>query len=279
MNRISCYMFHRCNEFFMLTQNWNSYFKILSEIYIVLYYSRCLFSLNEPFSKGNPSRNYRGVFWLNDDQVSQIEPLLEEGKRLYMTATDGGSRFGMPANFPRFIDDDSVFKMQIHINKAHLSKNYEADTMLKIATVPTLVLDGEDEKAIKADIKLFHEVAETLDNLGYEVKIENLPSHDFMYVRVKQICEKFGCSSIQHRIDTGRQIRANFFSHDADGFINKSRLQSVGILLIPPTQAVTVLSSLDRKIRNDAIYTKRHPTEIIIDAIPEKFLTGRMYRR
>ncbi|MGD5558156.1 hypothetical protein QUT58_22845, partial [Xanthomonas citri pv. citri] len=66
---------------------------------------------------------------------------------------------------------------------------------------------------------------------------------------------------------------------DEQGNITKSKLQSIGILLIPADKHITVLNSHDRKIRTDAIYTKRHPTEIILDEIPAKLLIGRLYRR
>lgn len=100
-----------------------------------------------------------------------------------------------------------------------------------------------------------------------------------MYIDVKTLYKLYHCQSVQHRIHTGRQIRADYFSHDADGNITKSKLQSIGILLISADQSITVLTSHDRKVRTDAIYTKRHPTEIILEDVPEKFLIGRLYRR
>lgn len=100
-----------------------------------------------------------------------------------------------------------------------------------------------------------------------------------MYIDVKTLCKLYHCQSVQHRIHTGRQIRADYFSHDADGNITKSKLQSIGILLISADQSITVLTSHDCKVRTDAIYTKRHPTEIILEEVPEKFLIGRLYRR
>lgn len=259
---------------------WSVYFETLTEIYYELQKCRCLFSLNDPFKElGRPSGRYRGVFQLNDEQMSRVKPLIDDGRRLYEVASEGSNRKGLPINFPKFLEDDSIFKMQIHINKAHLSKNYEIGSMVKIASVPTLILENEDRDQMEADIKAFHEAGEQLEKLGYEVLIEDIPSHDFMYIDVKRLCELNNCNSVQHRIDTGRQIRADYLSHDEQGNITKSKLQSIGILLIPANQHITVLNSHDRKIRTDAIYTKRHPTEIILDEIPAKLLIGRLYRR
>lgn len=259
---------------------WSVYYETLTEIYELLQECDCLFSLNEPFKKlGRPSGRYRGVFSLTDEQIERIEPMLKDGERLYRVANEEGNRRGLPINFPKFIEDESIFKMQIHINKAHLSKNYEIDTSLKIASVPTLILENDDREQMEADIKAFYEAGEALEKLGYEILIEQIPSHDIMYIGVKRLCELNKCNSVQHRIDTGRQIRADYFSRDSDGNITKSKLQSIGILLIPADQQITVLTSHDRKIRTDAIYTKRHPTEIILEEIPAKLLTGRLYKR
>ena len=259
---------------------WSVYYETLTEIYDLLQDCSCLFSLNEPFKElGRPSGRYRGVFKLNDEQMKRIEPMLKDGQRLYEVASEGSNRKGLPINFPKFMEDASVFKMQIHINKAHLSKNYEIGSMVKVASVPTLILENEDREQMEADIKAFHEAGEELEKLGYEILIEQIPSHDLMYIGVKRLCELNNCNSVQHRIDTGRQIRADYFSRDSDGNITKSKLQSIGILLIPADQQITVLTSHDRKIRTDAIYTKRQPTEIILEQIPQRLLTGRLYRR
>lgn len=259
---------------------WSVYYETLTEIYDLLQECSCLFSLNEPFKElGRPSGRYRGVFKLNDEQMKRIEPMLKDGQRLYEVASEGSNRKGLPINFPKFMEDASVFKMQIHINKAHLSKNYEIGSMVKVASVPTLILENEDREQMEADIKTFHEAGEQLEKLGYEVLIEDIPTHDVMYIDVKRLCELNNCNSVQHRIDTGRQIRADYFSHDENGNITKSKLQSIGILLIPAEQQIQVLTSHERKIRTDAIYTKRHPTEIILEEIPAKLLTGRLYRR
>lgn len=259
---------------------WSVYFETLTAMYQLLQESRCLFSLNEPFKEmGQPSRRYRGVFQLNDQQTAGMKELITYGKYLYEVVSEGGNRNGLPINFPKFLEDDSIFKMQIHINKAHLSKNYEIDNSLKIASVKTLILEDDDKGQMTTDIEAFYQSAEALEKLGYEILIEKTPSYDLMYIGVKKICELNNCKSVQHRIDTGRQIRADYFSRDAEGNITKSKLQSIGILLIPADQQITVLTSHDRKIRTDAIYTKRHPTEIILEQIPQKLLTGRLYRR
>lgn len=259
---------------------WSVYYETLTEIYEFLQESDCLFSLNDRFKEpGRPSGHYRGVFKLDDEQMKRIEPLLKDGQRLYEVASEGSNRKGLPINFPKFLEDESIFKMQIHINKAHLSKNYEIDTSLKIASVPTLILENDDREQMEADIKAFYEASEALEKLGYEVLIEDIDTHNIMYIDVKKLCELNNCNSVQYRIDTGRQIRADYFSRDNNGNITKSKLQSIGILLIPAEQQIQVLTSHDRKIRTDAIYTKRHPTEIILDEIPAKLLTGRLYRR
>ena len=259
---------------------WRVYFEQLEEMYQLLEECQCLFSLNQPFNQqGKPSGNYRGVFQLNDQQMKRIEPMLKDGKRLYEVASEDSNRKGLPMNFPKLLDDDSIFKMQIHINKAHLSKNYEADTNIRIASVPTLISENEDKEYMQANIKEFHQVAKTLEAKGFEVLVEQIPNLDMIYIDVKTLCKLYQYQSVQHRVATGRQIRADYFSDDDDGNITKSKLQSIGILLIPLDQSITVLTSYDRKVRTDAIYTKSHPTEIILDDVPEKFLTGRLYRR
>lgn len=262
---------------------WKVYFEQLEEIYNFLQGCECLFSLNEPFNVlGKPSGKYRGVFKLDQEQIEKINPMLSDGKRLYTVASEDSNRNGVPINFPKFLDDENVFKMQIHINKAHLSKNYEPDSNIKIASVDTMILPDYGEsirQQMKADIKALYQAEKDLEKLGYDVLIENLPTHDLMYIDVKTLCKLHHCASVQHRIDTGRQIRADYFSHDEDGNITKSKLQSIGILLIPAEQQIAVIHSHDRKIRTDAIYTKRHPTEIILKQIPENLMVGRLYRR
>lgn len=259
---------------------WSIYYETLAEIYELLQECSCLFSLNEPFKEvGTPSGRYRGVFQLNDQQMKRIKPMLKDGQRLYEVASESSNRNSLPINFPKFLDDDSVFKMQIHINKAHLSKNYEIGSMVKVASVQTLILEDDYKEQMTADIEVFYRAGKELEKLGYDVLIEDIPSHDIMYIDVKRLCELHQCNSVQHRIDTGRQIRADYFSRDDNGNITKSKLQSIGILLVPAEQQIQVLTSHDRKIRTDAIYTKRHPTEIILDEIPAKLLIGRLYRR
>lgn len=261
---------------------WKAYYSQLAEIYKFLNDCTCLFSLNDPFNAlDQPSGKYRGVFKINQSQIDKLKTMLEDGERLYDVASIDSKRKALPINFPRFLEDESIFKMQIHINKAHLSKNFnpQEHEMIRVATVPTLILETDDKEQMKADIKAFYQAEADLEKLGYQVLIEQLPSHDVMYIDVKTLCKLNKCESVQHRIDTGRQIRANYFSHDDRGFITKSKLQSIGILLVPQMQPLDVVQSHDRKIREDAIYTERHPTEIILKQIPAKLVYGRFYRR
>jgi hypothetical protein len=260
--------------------SWKVYLTQLTEIYEFLLECKQLFVINEPFnSKGQPSGNFRGVFELDSDQLKQMAEMLKDGKRLYNHATNDSNRRGVPINFPQILDDESIFKMQVHINKAHLSKNFEQDTAIKVASVMTMINDKNDKETAQANVKAFYEADKALDKLGYAVLIEKSIDHDLMYIDVNTLCKIYGCESVQQRIDTGKQIRANYFSYDEQGNVMKSKLHSIGVLIVPQSQGIEVVQSHERKIRTDAIYTERHPTEIIIEEIPEHLRIGRLYRR
>lgn len=259
---------------------WGFYLDTLTEIYHLLQQSKCLYSLNDYFNqKGKPNGYLRGVWALSDDEICQIKPMLEDAKRLYEVSTDDTNRHGLPINFPKFLDDETVFKMQIHVNVAHQSKNYESGSMISVASVRTIKLEDDNEEDFERNIELFRQAESDLTALGYDVLIENLELYDVMFIDVKKICELYKCSSVQKRVNTGRQIRADLFSHDDDGLIQESKLKSVGVLLVPQSQNLMVVNSHKRKIRKDSLYVENHPKEIIIKHIPEHLTNCRFYRK
>lgn len=97
-------------------------------------------------------------------------------------------------------------------------------------------------------------------------------------IDAKTLCEKFECDSIQHRIQTGVQIRGNFFIQDEQQCIVASPLQSIGVLLLRANQNIDVFHSHKRRTRSDAKFTDGHPDEIILKIENLATHYGRLYR-
>lgn len=239
-------------------------------------------SPSSPFSF---NKNYRAVLMVGDgDAVSALKTELQEIAELFYEAVavdkknyDPNNKPKLPVYIPRFLDDnDELFKIQIHENKAHSSENLTKTDMVTLASCPRGSLSRlyPDKRSVR---DILEAAAGVLESDGYTVAIkdENLSPYYTLSVDVKTLCEKHECASIQRRFFTGRQIRANFFTEKED-VVQKSKLATVGVVLV--TEPVEVVHSLDRSIRTDAKYTKKHIDEIVFGEIPELFRSGRLYK-
>ena len=247
----------------------------------VLYESRTR-SSSSPFRF---DKNYRAVLMVGDgDAVSALKTELQQIADLFYEAVaidkkdyDPNNKPKLPVYVPRFLDDnDELFKIQIHENKAHSSENLTKTDMVTLASCPrgSLCRLIDEKRSVR---QVLEAAAGVLENDGYAVVIEdkNLSPYYTLSVDVKTLCEKHKCDSIQRRFFTGRQIRANFFT-EKDEVVQKSKLATVGVVLV--TEPVEVVHSLDRSIRTDAKYTKKHIDEIVFEEIPAPFRSGRLYK-
>lgn len=250
---------------------WQDYFDQLRKIYSILDKQNELYSINAKYDDlNNPSPLYRAVYQIYPANHQQLQNLLKEcEKTFFETCTKAGTKKAyLPANFPIFFDSPNVFKMQVHLNKAHASKNYKAGDLLRIS----VAYNNESEKT------RFDELVQSLADKGIEAKIDSSEKFLYLLLNVADLCNVYQCDSIQHRIATGRQIRADYFSYNDKKEIEKSVLKKIGVLLLSPNLNVEVMQSHQRSIRTDALYVKNHPKEIILD-IPELYPIGRIYRR
>ena len=275
-------------------EHWYPFYERLSSLYrlligddemngyaTILYESRTRSSTN-PFKF---DKNYRAVLMVGDgDRVSALKTELQQIADLFYQAVaidkkdyDPNNKPKLPVYVPRFLDDnDELFKIQIHENKAHSSENLTKTDMVTLASCPRGSLSRlyPDKRSVR---DVLEAAAGVLESDGYTVatKDENLSPYYTVSVGVKTLCEKHECDSIQRRFFTGRQIRANFFT-EKDDIVQKSKLATVGIVLV--TKPVEVVHSLDRSVRSDAKYTKKHIDEIVFEEIPEQFRSGRLYK-
>lgn len=230
------------------------------------------------FSRYRLNKRYRAILCVGD-AAPAIKKDLEEIAELFYAAEaveqknyDPNNKPKLPVYVPRFLDENNeIFKIQIHENKAHSSKNYSQKEMVPVASCT------KTDFAHKPSQKIINDAVKSLQELGYTVEVDNDPESPYVmiYVDVQTLCEKNECDSIQRRSPTGRQIRANFFS-EKDGVVQKSKLATVGVVLL--TKPVEVIHSLDRSIRTDAKYTKQHVDEIVLSDMPEVFRSGRLYK-
>lgn len=275
-------------------EHWYLFYGRLSSLYRLLMgddemngYATILYESQNrsPSSPFRFNKNYRAVLMVdNGDAVSAIKTELEEISDLFYEAVaidkknyDPNNKPKLPVYVPRFLEDnDELFKIQIHENKAHSSENLTKTDMVTLASCPRGSLSRliDEKRSVR---RVLEAAAGVLENDGYTVVIEdkNLSPYYTLSVDVKTLCEKHKCDSIQRRFFTGRQIRANFFT-EKDDVVQKSKLATVGVVLV--TEPVEVVHSLDRSIRTDAKYTKKHIDEIVFDEIPEQFRSGRLYK-
>lgn len=174
----------------------------------------------------------------------------------------------LPIYVPRINKDENIFKMQIHENRAHASKNHKKNEMIPVISVLRSAMLRE----------AFYASVQALKDNGYTVIVDDDKKSPYLMASINaaRLCEVYECDSIQRRFFTGRQIRANFFSR-IDGKLARSKLESVGVLLID--RDIEVVHSHERTTRTDAIYTAEHPDEIILEAIPPVMRSGRLYKK
>ncbi|MDN3453825.1 hypothetical protein [Psychrobacter sp. APC 3350] len=174
----------------------------------------------------------------------------------------------LPIYLPRINADENIFKMQIHENRAHASKNYKKNEMIPVISVLRSAMLRE----------AFDASVQALKGNGYTVIVDDDKKSPYLMASINaaRLCELYECDSIQRRFSTGRQIRANFFSR-VDGKLQRSKLESVGVLLVD--RDIEVVHSHERTTRTDAIYTAEHPDEILLDDIPPVLRSGRLYRK
>lgn len=251
----------------------------------VLYNSSVSYLKNEH----SINKRYRAVLNVRDKKGA-IETQIDRIKELFYIAVEIDKKDSkdkkepkLPVYIPRFLDDEhQIFKIQIHENKAHSSENHTKKDTVPVASCLRGSIDSESNSDNDDDKRTNRQVIDDITALlqadDYIVKVENDPENPYIMLSVdaNTMCEKYECDSIQRRFDTGRQIRANFFTKK-DNIVQKSKLATVGIVLL--TRNVDVIHSLDRSIRTDAKYTDQHVDEIVFDYIPPKMRSGRLYKR
>lgn len=250
---------------------------------------------SKPYSYKPPKadKHYRAVIVVHDvnEYKVQLEHVISEFYAAHREANKGMKGYDptkiprLPMYLPRINEDENIFKMQIHENKAHSSSNYKKDEMIPVISIlrgtfkskqPFDLGDGSmNEKSAKS---VLEDTSKALEKEGYRVEIEDDIQNPYVIASIDaaRLCEVYKCDSIQRRFFTGRQIRANFFSR-VDGKLQRSKLESVGVLLVD--RDIEVVHSHERTTRTDAIYTAEHPDEIVLDTIPPVLRSGRLYKK
>lgn len=232
------------------------------------------------------NKRYRAILNVGK-HTDVIKTYIERAKVLFENAVAiDNKEFGtnrkpnLPVYVPYFLDnEDELFKIQIHENKAHSSVNHKRGDMIPIASCPKGKLPNQSQAdKNRSNEQVLRDALVSLEEEGYTAEIEHNEENPYfmLSVDVATMCDKYECDSIQRRSFTGRQIRANFFTAE-DDVIQKSKLATVGVLLV--TRNIDVIHSLKRSTRTDAKYTKKHPDEIILDVVSEDLRTGRLYKR
>ena len=233
-------------------------------------------------------KHYRAVLHVDTDSlreplarvVSAFYVAYEEANKLNKDY-DAKKTPKLPIYVPRINNDKNIFKMQIHENKAHSSKNHKKGEMIPVISVTkgnlssTIPNDSNEKTTYQAALDI---AVEALKNQGYSVEVQDdiASTYVTVYIDTDRLCEIHECDSIQRRFFTGRQIRANFFSR-IDDKLQKSTLKSIGVLLT--NQHIEVAHSHERTTRTDAIYTAKHPDEIVFEVIPPLLRSGRLYKK
>lgn len=240
---------------------------------------------NHLLGENSLNKRYRAVLYVGEAHT--LEEDIKRVKSLFYKAVEIDNQElkiktepKLPVYIPYFLDDENdLFKIQIHENKAHSSVNYKQDKMIPIASCPRGSLAQNNEKDhTRSNRQVIQDTANLLEAEGYTVEIEDNEKNPYVMlsVDVATLCDKYECDSIQRRYFTGRQIRANFFTKK-DGIIQKSKLATIGTLLL--RKHISVVNSFQRSTRTDAKYTKQHVDEIILDIVGEDLRSGRLYKR
>lgn len=258
---------------------WKNYYNALMTVYGYLERSEILFQTGRVTAdNGLIGKNYRAIYQLTDpQQLIDVEYHLKNAEKAYATAVES-EKYKLPMTFPKIIRDKSLVKIQIHINKAHQSTNFSGNETLDIA----MIRRSDDEDEEKISLELLNEIVAKLKIRKITAKIAIDDTEKFHVIRVKAsvLAKLYTCDSIQQRVATGRQIRANYFTMNENRQIERSTLKSIGVLVLPPDHPhIDVVHSHDRKIRDDAIFTPNHPKEILLEEIPEIYRNGRIYKQ
>ena len=270
----------------------------LREIYnlIINESNEILYQHNYPYlSSGEANPIYRAVIRVTDDRCyKDLERLIAEAQCLhyeekkhierlvadahYPNYEERQNGHRLPINLPRFLNGNSVCKIQIHENKAYSSLNYrdlDQVPVMRESRKNSYLVGSEDLDTRKNRIKAAFKKAGYTVNFAYD---DHLNIMETLTIDAKTLCEKFECDSIQHRIQTGVQIRGNFFIQDEQQCIVASPLQSIGVLLLRVNQNIDVFHSYKRRTRSDAKFTDGHPDEIILKIDNLSTHYGRLYR-
>jgi len=282
---------------------WLPFYNALSSFYELLldderkidypiYQSKAYYD-DPPFA----DKHYRAVIYVLDTDVLR-EPLEHVAKAFYAShkafyenekGYDADVIPKLPIYVPRIVDGEKIVKMQVHENKAHSSTNYKKDEMIPVISVLksklTKIMDIDfDDKNADRTAKITYQEAldsavEALRDNDYSVSVEHNEDTPYLIVNIDtaRLCDVYDCDSIQQRIFTGRQIRANFFTQNNEGKLERSTLKSVGVLITD--RRFSIVDSHQRSMRTDAIYPVAHPDEIILDAISPTLRIGRLYMR
>lgn len=255
------------------------YRRTLKRIYTLMFKesNHVSYKHSYPFlNDGRVNPVYRAIIKVSDEYYDKLEQLIAEANQYYFMENPGKKR--LPMNLPRLLNNNDVFKIQIHENRAYSSLNYkdlESVPIIRYSSHINYVISKEENETRKAKISA------AFQESGYEVGFQYDDYHQIMEtltIEAQVLCELFKCDSIQHRIQTGVQIRGNFFVQDIERRIVASPLQSIGVLLLPASQDVEVLHSHRRRVRSDAKFIDGHPDEIILEIDDSGIPYGRLYR-
>lgn len=264
------------------SEQWAYYYSLISSLYDFIKISDCniLYQHKDsPFTwQGSIEPNYRAIMQLpKSTSINILEDRINNINETY--ALLNGSDKSLPQYIPRLLTDPTLSKIQIHENIAHASKNYSKDTEIPISVWSNVSPINNIEVEQNARKKeLVYKMIQDLKANGYSPTIENNILYNELFIETNSLIEKFNCNSIQHRRKTGLQIRANFFTIK-DGYLEKSKLSSVGVLFIPHDIEVSIFKSAKRKIRSDAIYHKEQSNEIILEEVPLSLKHGKHYAK
>lgn len=215
---------------------------------------KVMFSINDYQSAwGHYSSAFRAVIkWNSDTEEAALRRKLEELVALYEDGSKADSANTML--IPHILEDKNIAKINIHVNKAHSSKGHHSGKVVVGKVKPAFPFDVEQfEEANEITLEAL-QLLQAEGYLGHEGIDENMLELRKIYVDVAAVCKMNKCDYIQRRVATGVQVRGDYFGLDEEGFLAKSKLEKIGILLVPSSYPTQVVLSHKRKIRKDALY-------------------------